>query len=36
MTKKIKEIGILMEIPLLDHIITTEESYMSFADEGML
>lgn len=35
-TKRIKEIGALMEIPLLDHIITTEDSYMSFADECMM
>ena len=35
-TKQIKEAGKFMDIPLLDHIILTEESYLSFADEGML
>ena len=35
-TKRIVEIGRLMEIPMLDHIITTEESYYSFTDEAML
>ena len=35
-TRRIVEIGRLMEIPMLDHIITTEDSYLSFADEGMM
>jgi len=36
LTKNIQEAGILMEIPILDHIIITEESYFSFADEGLM
>ncbi len=36
LTKKIKEVGKLLEIPLLDHIILTNESHFSFADEGIL
>jgi DNA repair protein RadC len=36
LTRKIKEGGKLLEIPLLDHLIITTESYFSFADEGML
>ncbi len=36
LTKKLKEGGKLLEIQLLDHIIITSESYMSFADEGIL
>lgn len=35
-TKIIKEAGTLMEIPLLDHIIITDEGFYSFADEGKL
>ena len=36
-TKKIKEAGNMMDIQLLDHIIiTAEDSYYSFADEGLL
>lgn len=36
-TQKIKEAGKFLEIPLLDHlIISPNEGYMSFADEGYL
>ncbi len=35
-TKKIKAAGQLLEIPVLDHVIICEESYYSFADEGIL
>lgn len=35
-TKTIKEAGKLMEIPLLDHLIITENGFYSFADEGMI
>lgn len=36
LTKKMKEAGNLLEIPVLDHIIFTDNSYFSFADENML
>ena len=36
MTKKIKEAGVLMNIQLLDHLIITQNSYLSFADENLL
>ena len=36
LTKKLKEIGILMETPVLDHIIVGEKKYFSFADEGLI
>lgn len=36
LTKRIKEGAKLLEIQLLDHIILTNESYYSFADEGLL
>lgn len=36
LTKKIKEAGILLDIRLLDHLILTQDSYLSFADEGIL
>lgn len=36
LTRKIKEGGKLLEIAVLDHIIVTNESYFSFADEGLL
>lgn len=35
-TKKIKEAGQIMDIPVLDHIIVTDNGYFSFADEGVL
>lgn len=35
-TKKVKEAGNLMNIQLLDHLIITQSSYLSFADEGIL
>jgi len=36
LTKQIKEAGKIMDIPILDHIILTSESYFSFADEGIM
>ena len=36
LTKKIKEAGMLLEIPILDHLIISDTSYYSFADEGMM
>ena len=35
-TKKIREAGVLMNIQLLDHLIITQNSYLSFADENLL
>lgn len=35
-TQKVKESGKLMDIALLDHIIVTDGSYYSFADEGFI
>lgn len=35
-TQKVKEAGQLLDIRLLDHLIVTDESYFSFADEGEL
>lgn len=35
-TKKIQEAGNLMNIQLLDHLIITQNTYLSFADEGIL
>ena len=35
-TKKIKEAGTLLEIPILDHLIISDSGYFSFADEGMM
>ena len=36
LTKKMKEAGTLLDLPILDHIIFTENQYYSFADEGLL
>ena len=36
LTKKIKSAAELLDITLLDHVILTEESYYSFADEAIL
>ena len=34
--KKIKEAGRLLHIPVLDHLILTPETFLSFADEGLM
>jgi len=36
LTRKIKEAGSYLDIKVLDHLIVTNESYYSFADEGLL
>jgi len=36
LTKKMKGAGQLLEIPVLDHIIFSDQGYLSFADEGLL
>lgn len=36
LTKKMKEGGQFLEIPVLDHIIFTDNGYFSFADDNML
>lgn len=35
-TKNLKEVGRLLEIELLDHLILTSDGFFSFANEGML
>jgi len=36
LTKKMKEAGILLDLPVLDHLIIGGSAYYSFADEGMM
>jgi DNA repair protein RadC len=36
LTKKIKQAGSFLDLPLLDHLILTSEHYYSFADEGSI
>ena len=36
LTQKIKQAGQLLDVKLLDHLIISNESYYSFADEGLL
>lgn len=36
LTKRMKEFGGFIELPVLDHLIVTDRAYFSFADEGML
>ena len=36
LTKKMKEAGKLLEIPVVDHLIITPEGFYSFADEGLI
>lgn len=36
LTRKLKEAGRLLDLPILDHIIIGIENYFSFADEGIL
>lgn len=35
-TRQLKTAGLSLDIKVLDHVIVTEHSYMSFADEGIL
>lgn len=35
-TEKIKQAGKLLDIRLLDHLILTEQTYFSFADNGLM
>lgn len=35
-TRQLSEAGRILQIPLVDHLIVTEKSYFSFADEGLL
>lgn len=36
LTRKLKEAGLLLDLPVLDHLIVGGDSYFSFADEGMI
>jgi DNA repair protein RadC len=36
LTRKLKEAGLLLDLPVLDHLIISSEGYFSFADEGLL
>ena len=36
LTKKLKDAGHFLDLPILDHLIFAESEYYSFADEGML
>lgn len=36
LTRRLKQAGSLLEIPVLDHVILSTEGYYSFADEGTL
>lgn len=35
LTQKLKQAGAILEIPVLDHLIYTDSSYLSMADEGL-
>lgn len=36
LTKKMKTFGAMIEMPVLDHLIVTDDYYFSFADEGII
>ncbi|GAB3955321.1 DNA repair protein RadC [Spirosoma harenae] len=36
LTRKLKDAGRILDIPILDHLIFTDKAYYSFADEGIL
>ena len=36
LTKKLVQAGLLLEIPIFDHLIITNYGYYSFADDGMM
>lgn len=35
-TKKLISAGLMLELPILDHLIITDNGFLSFADEGMM
>ncbi len=36
LTKKLKNAGQFLDLPILDHIILTKDGFLSFADEGIM
>lgn len=36
LTRRLKDAGRIIDMPMLDHLIISERGYYSFADEGML
>ena len=36
LTQKLKEAGRFLDVPILDHLIVSDRTYLSFADEGLL
>jgi DNA repair protein RadC len=36
LTKKLVQAGLLLELPIYDHLIITNDGYYSFADDGMM
>jgi DNA repair protein RadC len=36
LTRKLKEAGVLLDLPVLDHLIVSSEGFFSFADDGLL
>jgi DNA repair protein RadC len=36
LTNNMKDVGKLLDLPVLDHLIISDETYYSFADEGMV
>jgi DNA repair protein RadC len=36
LTKKLKSAGQFLDLPIIEHIILTNEGYLSFADEGLM
>ncbi len=36
LTQRLQKVGLELEIPLVDHLIYTDQGYFSFADEGMM
>jgi DNA repair protein RadC len=36
LTRRLKQAGELLELPVLDHLILTDDAFLSFADEGFM
>lgn len=36
LTRKLKEAGLVLDLPVLDHVIVGPDGYYSFADEGLM
>jgi DNA repair protein RadC len=36
LTKKLKQAGLMLDLPVYDHLIVTDNGFLSMADEGLM